>query len=339
MITIYDIAKECGVSPATVSKALSEATDVSEKTRERIRRTAAEMHYVPDARAKSLSRNQTWSLGILCQDGSEMGLRHYLFAAIIEGFKKSVEKHGYDIVFISNHVGDMSFSFLEHCRYRKLDGIFLVNASPENSECIELMAGNLPKIAFDYSSRNIGCVSTDSNLGMKLLYDHLYDLGHRDIVYLHGDVTRLVTQTRIAALQKAAAARGEEFTDDMLVQCDYYSVSAGYDSMKSLFDAGRIPTAVIASDDYTAVGVIKAINEAGLRVPEDISVCGYDGIEITQLMSPQLTTIRQNTDAIGEKAAQSIIAQIKGTKKRSSGVISIKPELIIGESCAPARKK
>lgn len=338
MITIYDIAKQCGVSPATVSKALSEATDVSAKTRERIRRAAAEMHYVPDARAKSLSRNQTWSLGILCQDGSEMGLRHYLFAAIIEGFKKSVEKHGYDIVFISNHVGDMGFSFLEHCRYRKLDGIFLVNASPENSECIELMSGNLPKIAFDYSNKSIGCVMTDSTLGMKLLYDYLYDLGHRDIVYFHGDVTRPVTKTRIAALRQAAEARGEEFAEDMLVPSDYYSVGAGYDSMKRLLNVGRIPTAVIASDDYSAVGVLKAISEAGLRVPEDISVCGYDGIEITQLTRPQLTTIRQDTDAIGEKAAQSIIAQIKGTKKRSTGVISIKPELLIGDSCAPPRK-
>ncbi len=338
MATIYDIAKKCGVSPATVSKALNNATDVSAATRDKVRSVAAELRYVPDARAKGLSRNQTWSLGVLCQDGSEMGLSHYLFAAIIESFKKSIEKHGYDMVFISNNVGGMGYSFLEHCRYRKLDGVFFVNAAPGSPDCIELVSSNIPKVAFDFGTPELGCISTDSKLGMKLLYDHLYDLGHRDIVYLHGNPARYVTQKRIAALRQAAAEHGEQFTDSMLFPSRYYSVSDGYDSMNALLATGHIPTAVICCDDYTAVGVLGAIRDAGLRVPQDISVCGYDGIEITQLMHPQLTTIRQNTAAIGEKAAQSLLAQIKGTKKRSSGVILIKPELIIGESCGEVKR-
>jgi DNA-binding LacI/PurR family transcriptional regulator len=101
LATIYDIAKLCGFSPATVSKALSGASDVSVATRNKIRQAASRMDYIPDGRAKGLSKNRSWTIGILCQDGSQLGLRHYLFASILESFKNVVERHGYDIVFIS----------------------------------------------------------------------------------------------------------------------------------------------------------------------------------------------------------------------------------------------
>ncbi|MBE6753325.1 MAG: LacI family transcriptional regulator [Ruminococcaceae bacterium] len=335
MVTIYDIAKHCGVSPATVSKALSDATDVGAKTRERIRRAAAEMHYVPDSRAKSLSGSRSWSIGVLCQDGSEMGLRHYFFAAVIEGFKKSVERLGYDIVFISNNVGDMGYSFLEHCRYRKLDGVFIVNANPDEEECRELFGSELPMVMFDYVGENIDGIATDSGMGMKLLYDHLYDLGHRDIVYLHGDPSRYITQARIAALKKAAEERGECFGEQQLIPCAYYSIRSGEQTMTALLNRESRPTAVICSDDYTAIGVLGAIRAAGLRVPEDISVCGYDGIEITQLMYPQLTTIRQDAAVIGQRAADRIIEALRGEgeKKAQQGqLITVDPSLIIGMS-------
>lgn len=333
MVTIYDIAKRCGVSPATVSKALSNATDVGAATRERIREAAVEMRYVPDSHAKSLSRNHSWSIGILCQDGSEMGLRHYLFAAIIESFKKTVEKLGYDIFFVSNQVGGTDFTYLQHCHYRKADGVFVVNSNPGYADSAELIRSSIPKVAFDYSDENITGIMTDSAKGMKMLYDHLYELGHRDIIYLHGDLHRYVTIDRISALQQAAEAHGAPLTDSDLVQTVYYSIPDGHDSMKSVLDSGRRPDAVICSDDYTAMGVIAAIREAGLSVPEDISVCGYDGIEITQLIYPQLTTIRQNTTAIGEKAVQCLVDQMKCKRSSASGNIKIEPELIIGESC------
>ena len=333
MVTIYDIAKRCGVSPATVSKALSNATDVSATTREKIRAAAVEMHYVPDSHAKSLSRNRSWSIGILCQDGSEMGLSHYLFAAIIESFKRNMEQQGYDIFFVSNQVGNMDFTYLQHCHYRKADGVFVVNSNPGYPDSAELIKSSIPKIAFDYSDENIGAVTTDSVLGMRMLYDHLYELGHRDIVYLHGDLQREVTKERIEALKSAAQEKGESFGRENLVQSTYYSIRDGHAAMKGLLESGRKPTAVICSDDYTAMGVIGAIREAGMSVPEDISVCGYDGIEITQLVYPQLTTIKQDTKAIGESAAKYLVERMNGGKNLPNEIIKIQPQLIIGESC------
>ena len=131
------------LSPATVSKALSGASDVSVATREKVREAAGKTGYIPDGRARALSQNRSWTISVLCQDGSEMGLRHYLFAEIIESFKSVVERHGYDILFISNQVGKMGLSYYGHCRYRKADGVFIVNTNHSSGEARELMDSDL----------------------------------------------------------------------------------------------------------------------------------------------------------------------------------------------------
>ena len=333
MSTIYDIAKSCGLSPATVSKALSGAPDVSVSTRNKVRQVASSLDYIPDGRAKGLCQNRTWTISVLCQDGSEMGLRHYLFAAIIESFKSVVERHGYDIVFISNQVGKMGLSYYGHCRYRKADGVFIVNTNYASQEVAELLESDLPKIAIDYSDRSIGCVMTDSDKSMALLYNHLYDLGHRRIVYMHGE-DKYITDARIQSLRKAMALKGQVLRPEDLVQSKYYSLQGGYQSMRKVLARSDRPTAVIASDDYSAIGAIKAVQEAGLSVPGDISVVGFDGIEITQLFTPRLTTIRQDTTGMGAKAAESLIKQILGLDSHSEPEnIILEPQLLMGNSC------
>lgn len=334
MATIYDIAKICGISPATVSKALSGATDVSEVTRGRVMQAANNLGYIPDGRARALSQNRSYSICVLCQDGSEMGLRHYLFAEIIESFKSVVERHGYDIVFISNHVGKMGLSYYGHCRYRKADGVFIVTTNHASEYAQELMHSDLAKIAIDYSDSSIGCVMTDCDKSMELLYGHLYDLGHRNIAYMHGEPTKQITEMRIKSLTKAMASRGEALHAESLIESKYYSLQGGYASMKKLLSLHERPTAVIASDDYSAVGAIRAAHDMGLSVPGDISIIGFDGIEIAQLMSPKLTTIRQDTTGMGAKAAENLLKQILGVDKFSKPEnIILEPQLLIGNSC------
>lgn len=334
MATIYDIAKACGLSPATVSKALSNASDVSAATRERVRRTAQELDYVPNAGARALSQSRTWSIGVLCQDTSQMGLWHYLFAQVIESFKETVEKAGYDTFFISNKVGNLGLSYLGHCRYRQVDGIFIVNTDHEQKDARELIESNLPKVAIDYEDEYIHAIMTDPMESMKMVYKHLFDLGHRNIVYLHGERGKFITEARIKALEVASRELCGEKSSLRLFPSNYYSIEDGYDSMKKLLAAtvNDRPTAVIASDDYSAIGVIEAIRDAGLRVPEDISVVGFDGIEITQRTSPRLTTIGQDTKAIGEAAAKNLLDQIAGKEVEKKSVL-LPPHLIIGESC------
>jgi LacI family transcriptional regulator len=332
MSTIYDIAKVCGLSPATVSKALSGASDVSVATRNKIRQAASRMDYIPDGRAKGLSENRSWTIGILCQDGYELGLRHYLFAAILESFKNVVERHGYDIVFISNQVGKMGLSYYGHCRYRKTDGVFIFNTDFSSKDTIELIQSDIPKIAIDYSDLSIGCVMTDCEKSMALLYKHLFNLGHRNIVYMHGEAC-YITNLRIHAFKKAMERKGQIMGPDNLIQSKYYSIQGGYISMNEVLSRSNRPTAVIVSDDYSAIGAIEAVQDAGLSVPDDMSIVGFDGIEITQLSSPSITTIRQDTVGMGAKAAECLIKQILGldTGKKPENII-LEPQLLIGNS-------
>ena len=332
MATIYDIAKICGLSPATVSKALSGAADVSVETRRKVKAVASSVDYIPDGRAKGLSQNRTWTISILCQDGSKMGLTHYLYAQIVESFKSVVERHGYDINFISNQVGKMGLSYYGHCRYRKSDGVFIINTDYTSQYARELIESDIPKIAIDYSDKYIGCVMTDCDKAMSLLYDYLYKLGHRDIVYMYGD-DKYITHARIESLKKAAAVKGEALGKNSLVQSKYYSIEGGYDSMKRLMCRSSRPTAVIASDDYSALGAVKAAHDAGLSVPGDVSIAGFDGIEITQLISPKLTTIKQDTEGMGVKAAESLMKQILGVDAKDPENIVLEPQLLIGDSC------
>jgi LacI family transcriptional regulator len=333
MATIYDIARLCGLSPATVSKALSGAADVSVETRKKVKTIAGSVDYIPDGRAKGLSQNRTWTISILCQDGSEMGLTHYLYVQILESFKSVVERHGYDINFISNQVGKMGFSYYGHCRYRRSDGVFIINTDHTSPYARELIQSEIPKIAIDYSDQYIGCVMTDCDKAMSLLYNYLYKLGHRNVVYMYGD-DKYITHARIKGIKKAIEAKGEAFGENRLIQSKYYSLQGGYDSMKQLLCRSERPTAVIASDDYSAVGAIKAVYDAGLSVPEDVSIAGFDGIEITQLISPKLTTIKQDTTGMGAKAAESLIKQILGVDAhRKPENIILEPQLLAGDSC------
>lgn len=333
MATIYDIAKLSGVSPATVSKALSGAPDVSEATRQRIRQLAESVNYVPDSRAKGLSQKRSFTFSILCQDGSELGLRHYLFASIIESFRSYVEQQGYDIVFISNQMGKMGLTYYGHCRYRKADGVFIINTNYSSKDAIELIESDIPKIAFDFSNDAISCVMTDCEKSMELLYGHLYDLGHRNVAYLHGEIS-FITKLRIEGLRKAMAKRGQILKPRQLIQSKYYSIQGGDQSMREALSLSERPTAVIASDDYSAMGVIQAAQEMGLRVPEDISVVGFDGITITQLSSPKLTTIRQDTGELGVKAAEALLRQIgnPAARKLQKNIV-LEPQLMVGNSC------
>jgi LacI family transcriptional regulator len=208
-----------------------------------------------------------------------------------------------------------------------------VNTNHNTDDAQELMMSDLPKIAVDYCDSSISCIMTDCEKGMRMLYDYLYSLGHRNIVYMHGD-PKFITDMRINSLKKAFATKGQAFTPDRLIQSKYYSIQGGYASMRKLLCRSNLPTAVITSDDYSAVGAINAIRDAGLSVPDDISIVGFDGIEITQLISPQLTTIRQDARGIGAKAAENLIKQILGFGRNVEPQnIILEPQLIIGNSC------
>ncbi len=281
MVTIDEIAKRCGLSPQTVLKALKGEPEISLVDRDRVREAAIEAGYFSGDESAVSNRARSWTICILCNDKSEWGVHHYLFSHIIESFRSVVERHGYDIVFLSDHIGKQDLTYLGHCRFRKADGVLIVTADYSNSDTRELIESDLPKIAIDYSDDKVGCVMTNCDKSMALLYNHLYQFGHRNIVYMHGE-KGYITEKRIEGFKKAMTAKGEVFTPHLIIPSVYYSIKGGYESMHELLLRPNRPTAVIASDDYSAIGAIQAVKDLRLSIPDDISLVGFDGIEITQ---------------------------------------------------------
>ena len=150
MPSLKDLAKECGVSVATVSKALNDQPDISPATRERVRAAAHRMGYMPNAAARSLKTNRTYNLGVLFVDERQSGLTHEYFSAVLDSFKVEAEKHGYDITFINHNISGKSMSYLEHCRYRNVDGVVIACVNFYEPQVVELVNSEVPVVTIDH---------------------------------------------------------------------------------------------------------------------------------------------------------------------------------------------
>ena len=167
MVSIKDIAQACGVSTATVSKALNNREDVNPQTRERVQETARQLGYLPNAMARALKTNKTYNIGVLMVDKADSGLTHRYFASILDSFKVAMERSGYDLTFISNQIGSQTCSYLEHCRYRNVDGVLAACVDFSTQEVQDLLDSSLPVVSVDYDSGENYAVVSDNAEGIR----------------------------------------------------------------------------------------------------------------------------------------------------------------------------
>lgn len=308
MVSMKDIARRCGVSVATVSKALNGLPDISEDTRQRICAVAEEMGYMTNSAARALKTKRTYNLGMLFVDERRSGLSHEYFSSIIEGFKLEAEAHGYDITFINSNVGNEPVSYLRHCRYRGLDGILVACIDFTDSRVRELVQSNIPVVTIDHIFPDRQAILSDNVDGLDSLVRYAYSKGHRKIAFLHGEDTA-VTRGRLTGFYKACSELGIEVPEAYVHRCIYHNPECCEEATRRLLQLEDRPTCIIFPDDYSFMGGYNAIMEAGLRIPEDVSALGYDGINLARLM--HLTTYTQNAMTIGRTSAQKLISLIE----------------------------
>lgn len=334
MSTIYEIAKIAGVSPTTVSKVINNYPDVSDKTRAKIKKILEEENFLPNSQAQFLSTKKTWTLGIVYFEDLGVGLNHPFFSGVIEAFKRQSDKYGYSLLFGSKNDRLKNDTFLEYFKYRCVDGIAIICTDPNDKETLELIESDFPIVVIDMFNKNTSTVTSDNVQGCSLALNYLYKLGHRKIAHIQGVAqadnwpSSIRKKTYIEVMKKLNL----DIPEGYIVDGVNFDVSGGYDAMKELLSLKDRPTAVFASGDKLAIGAIDAIKDAGLRVPEDISVIGFDNIEIAKYVTPKLITIRQNCQEIGKAAVDILIEQInKKEKLKINKVIPV--ELIERESC------
>ncbi|MCR5321209.1 MAG: LacI family transcriptional regulator [Lachnospiraceae bacterium] len=334
MTSLKDVAEACGVSVATVSKALRDQYDIGEETKEYIKRIADEMDYHPNSMARALKTRRTGNIGVLFVDEAQSGLTHDFFSRVLDGFKRGIEEEGFDLTFINASAeGREGMTLLQHCRYRGYDGVALACIDFEHPEVKELVQSELPVVTIDYAFDNCTVVRSDNAGGEEQLMQYLYDMGHRDIAVIHGKDS-FVTRERLASIQATAKKLGMTIRPECIMLAAYRDVDATAVCTRKLLQMPKVPTCIMCPDDYSSLGARNVIQEMGMVVGKDISITGFDGIWLASRLHPALTTVKQNTSEIGLAAARNLTEQIMHADKMGAQNISIPTTLVKGETVA-----
>lgn len=332
MVSMKDIAARCNVSVATVSKSLNDQEDIGKETRELIKRTAKEMGYFPNSQARALRTNRSYNIGVLFVDEGQSGLTHDYFSRVLDSFKTVVEANGYDLTFINcSKVRPGRMSYLEHSRYRGFDGIVIACVDFTDPEVAELANSDIPLVTIDYVFNSRSSVVSNNYVGMSNLMEYIVSKGHSKIAYICGEDTA-VTKNRLAAFYNVLEKNGISIPDDYVISASYRNLEKAEKYTNRLLERDDRPTCILYSDDYSAVGGVNAIRKAGLSVPGDISIAGYDGINIAAKLEPKITTIRQDTAKIGESAALKLISLIEKPRTTVEEQLTVEGILIEGKS-------
>ncbi|MFN2285810.1 MAG: LacI family DNA-binding transcriptional regulator [Anaerolineae bacterium] len=326
-LTIRDVAEACGVSVSTVSRVLNDKDDVSAETYEKVRRVIAELGYTSSLAATSMRSRRTNVIGILVVDiGDPFSLE------LFKGIGKAVRGTEYDLIaYSSGHIAATAQSGWERRHLSRLDGsitdgVLVVTPTTEDMTAVS------PLVALDPHEHNIfPAVISANREGSIAVMEYLIDLGHRRIGFITGRQglvsSSLRQQGYIEALEQAGL-----LVDETLIQSGDYTRMAGFHGAQHLFALPDPPTAIFAANDQSALGVLDAANEAGLRVPGDLSVVGFDNIPLAMCSVPGLTTVDQAVSEMGYVATTMLIKLIQG-KTLDETLCKVPTRLVIRDSC------
>ena len=337
--TIRELARLSGVSVGTVSRALNGYTDVRRETRERIVRLARELDYTPAAAARTLVTQRSHVIGVFLETGKgHPDLQHPFFHEVLVGLKGCIGGEGYDLLLFAserpgNGYGD--HSYLKRCRHHDVDGAALMGVDADDGELRRLLRSELPCVGVDVELTGTctGYVMSDNVLGAGVAVRHLHELGHRRIATITGLLDKKPGIDRLRGYREACQDLALGYRDEYVAYGDFYFES-GHQAAQRLLALDEPPTAIFAASDMMAIGVIRAAAEAGLTVPDDLSVVGFDDIQLAQYMHPPLTTLAQDKPGLGVEAARVLLRQIEGAE--SAAPVTLPIDLIVRGSTATA---
>ena len=321
MPTIYDIAKKSGFSITTVSKVINNYPDVSQKTRKKILQTIEELDYHPSSNARSLMTKKYWTIGVVYIEELNHGIQHPFFSAVIESFRSEMEDAGYDLLLISKKIEQRKTGYIERFKQRGVDGVIVVSPIKLTKDVQEIVDHDIPSVFIDLYHSKVSTVNSDNVDGSMQVVKYLHSLGHRKIAHIAGGDQTFAGRAREQGFIQGMKEQGLEVREDYLINGGLFDVSGGFEAMQQLLALRDRPTAVYAAGDMMAIGAMRAIQEAGLQIPDDISIVGFDDIELAKYVTPSLTTIKQDAQTIGQQAADLLLKQIDHKKKIPLGVM------------------
>ena len=331
-VTIADVAERAGVSKTAVSFAFNNPDRLNAGTASRILDIAQELGYRPDPVARMLTQRRTGAIGVLTPQDLSVIFTNPFFGAFSAGIAGVAEENGYGLHFISPLHGSLSGAI----NRATVDGVVAIGLTDDHPEIGEIRRAGLPMVLVDSNTTGeVASVDVDDEGGARIAASHVLGLGHREIVILAIDGPRAasaddeggVVGRRLRGYRATLAAAGIDLAAD--------AVAVGPASIARLWDAGRRPTAVLAMSDAMAIGAIRAIHDRGHSVPGDISVVGFDDVDLAETTDPPLTTVHQPVRGKGEAAVRLLLAVIEG-RNASPGHRRLETRLVVRSSTGPA---
>lgn len=316
MVTLKDVARECGVSFSTVSKALKGSHEISEEKMRFIREKAEAMGYRPNIAARTLRTNRTNDVAIIFEDKTGSGIQHQYFGKILGALQNAFQEKEYEITFIGRN-NAQNFDYLNHILSRNFDGVVILATDFTRKNIQTILKSDVPTVCLDYFyDENHACVLSDNDTAMKSLVEYVVKRGHKKIAMIHGEKTE-VTQKRLEVFRQEMKLNGLEIPENYLMEGLYHDPVTSAEATAVLLDLPEPPTCIFYPDDYSALGGLRELNARNLKPGEDISIVGFDGIMLSSMMIPALTTYEQNGLKIGKILAEKLINQIEGTENYS----------------------
>lgn len=329
--TIYDVAKKAGVSISTVSRVINNTGRISAKTKKRVLDVIEQLGYQPSVVASALTGKRTRTIGLIIPD-----VANPFFAELARRVEDRGRELGFNLLMCNtDNNPDTEDMYLSLLRQKSVDGIIIGTNARNHRVLRELLEENLPValIAQDIPELMIDVVAVDDYLGGYQAAQHLVSLGHKRIAILVGNMNRTSDKYRLEAFRQALEDHGLELTEELVIRTDY-SREDGKRAARELLTSPKRPTAIFACFDFLAIGVYQAAKELGLRIPDDVSVVGFDNTILASIVDPPLTTIAQPIDEMGRQVMDLLVREIEGDKKTKQRII-LPPELIIRQSTKP----
>lgn len=333
-ITIGELAKIAGVSKTTVSRVINNKPDVDPATREKIHSLIAEYGFQPNAFAKAISQKQSNHIGLLIPHKAEYVFSNPFYTEVMRGVSTAVDEKGYYLLVCYAH----EVNYMDIYRQKRVDGFVLLSPGSFHKHIIEaLNVGNVPFVstARILAEPEMTYVDVDNFKGASQLMEHLISLGHERIAFI-GKPTLQSSQDRLSAYQTVLEKAGIPYDPELALVTDTSSIESGHEYTLRLLRSQRPPTAIFLANDVMAIGAINAAHESGLRVPEDISIVGFDDIPFSNYTNPPLTTVHQPAFEKGVRAAQLLIHLLETQEPQESVILPL--EMVLRKSTASSRK-
>jgi len=326
-ITIYDIAKKANVSISTVSRVFNGSPSVSKKTRKKVQKIIEEMNYVPSAIARSLVSQSSKTIGLIVSD-----VTNPFFTDAIDGIESILSSEGFtSFLCDTRYSPERENKYISQMLEKRVDGIIIFSAYASDTNLIARTKSIIPIVSVQSTFKEVDCINTTDEEGAFEAVDYLIKLGHRNIAFLVYEYDNSTITDRMKGYLKAHKSNGIPVNKNYIIKSKFAS-NVGYYMAKEVLEKFPEVTAIFAYNDIIALGAYTAISQKGLKIPDDISIVGYDDIEMASIISPRLTTVSQPFYDIGKSAAELLLKRIKENTRSTPQTILLPTKLVIRES-------